>query len=493
MNSFSETKEKIAEKIANWINGLSNQAVKATQNGAQVGIVPAAGTITLTQCNVYQPRMPDRKSKLTAALANQNELTFSGKVSGDDYGVYVNFNVGGSESNASNGTFVNLTKEQALSDIAQSVANSITGLSIAGVNATPAGAKVTITGVQEIECIISSDVRVGQPNNNFASKCSACCDDRIGRLVRARLDVDVALIELDAGQKYKAEIEEIGLVKGAHPVADNEIPCVVLKRGASTGLTSGTIQYLHVDGNLPVKLTEESGNINDVFHRHYREVMKILPGGPEPFGFQGDSGSAVVDANDAVVGILFAGGDRFMYATPIQQIETAFDISIETASSRNVVKTVPALSNAHAAAAAGPMPAPAAPAVHALEALRTAEKEIVSTPTGHRYVQLVQEHFLEVQTLLNKNARLATAWQRNGGPQIIQNVLRITQQHDERLPTEIQGKPLSECVAEIQNALTRYSTPKLTTDLEKYAGPLTDLAGLTYPQVVEAFRNMQLE
>ena len=63
---------------------------------------------------------------------------------------------------------------------------------IPGVTATPSGSLVTITGAQEIECDVTTDVRVGQPTDRFCSICSACCDRRIGTVAAARLDLDAA-------------------------------------------------------------------------------------------------------------------------------------------------------------------------------------------------------------------------------------------------------------------------------------------------------------
>jgi hypothetical protein len=484
----TETLDQIATKVSDWINGLANPGVSSTHSGAQVAIIWGASSIVLARCNVYEPQKPDPGSGLHASISNTNVITLTGQVSGKNYGIYINGNVGG--ANHSFGTFVNIADEQSLGDIAGSLASAITGLAIAGVTASPADATVTITGVQELECIIASDIRVGQPNNSFASKCSSCCDHRIGRVIGAHLDVDAALIHLDAGQKYLAEIVELGLVRGTHPIADGELPYTVKKRGLSTGVTDGMVQYLHVDGLLPEKITLTSGNINDVFHRFYSEAMSIEPSGPDPFGFSGDSGSPIVNSSGEIVGVLFgSGGSRTILATPIQQIETSFDISVATATSLNDVRVV---SEAEGASRTDGSHALASPSSPLGKRLHEAEVEMTATRAGEQYAQLFRTHFPEVARLVNDNRRVAAAWHRNGGPQLLQNVLQAVQSRDHALPANIQGKPFSECLCGLQNAFARYGSPQLAADLEQYASPLAELAGQTYPQALDTLRNLEI-
>jgi hypothetical protein len=485
----TETLDQIATKVSDWINGLANPGVSSTHAGAQVTITWGASSIVLARCNVYEPQKPDPASELHASIANSNAITLAGQASGENYGIYINGNVGGTSHTF--GTFVNVTKGQALSDIAGSLVGAVTGLSIAGVTASATDATITITGVQELECIIASDIRVGQPNNSFASKCSSCCDHRIGRVIGARLDVDAALIHLDAGQKYLAEIAELGVVRGSHAITDGELPYTVQKRGQSTGVTDGVVQYLHVDGILPEKITLTSGNINDVFHRFYSEAMSIEPSGPDPFGFSGDSGSPIVNSSGEIVGVLFgSGSSRSIFATPIQQIETAFDISVATATSTNDVRVVSDAEGGSASAEATNSLVSAASPLG--KRLHDAEVDITATRAGDRYAQLFRRHFPEVAKLVNDNRRVATAWHRNGGPQLLQNILQAVQTHNHALPARIDGKPLSECLNGLQSAFIRYGSPQLAADLEQYAPPLTQLAGLTYLQALDTLRNLEI-
>ena len=101
---------------------------------------------------------------------------------------------------------------------------------------------------------------------------------------------DCAVAVIADGQQAVAEIADIGAVTGTSTVQLWE---QVFKRGATTGLTSGLIVAVIPDEFLAVK-----GMIIDTF----------------PFGglfcWHGDSGSAVVNTSNEVVGLLFAMHDN---------------------------------------------------------------------------------------------------------------------------------------------------------------------------------------
>lgn len=127
------------------------------------------------------------------------------------------------------------------------------------------------------------------------------------------------------------------------------------------------------------------------------------------------------------------------------------------------------------------------------ERLIRVQQEIQALPAGGRYIEILQRHFPEVQTLINNNRRVATTWHRNGGPEILRGILRMTQSSEEALPAEVNGKPLPDCLAGIEQAFRRYGSPQLAADIDEYAPPLAQFAGLTYPQALDALREMRVE
>jgi hypothetical protein len=236
-----------------------------------------------------------------------------------------------------------------------------------------------------------------------------------------------------------------------------------------------------------------------LFRRHYSGAFTIQGNG---FSDVGDSGSAIVThpANAAdpesnkIAGILFAGTGNETWATPIGPILAAFgnlNLSLVTATSSGVDQNVPAVPiqaavfEEHSRAKASQMSS------IALQ-LNRFERDITQTRAGRQYHELIQRHFPEALALVNENRRVATAWHRNGGPEIVRGVLRMAQSPAESLPTEINGKPLPTCLARIEQAFKRYGSPQLAAAIDEYAPPLAQLAGLTYPQALDTLRNLEI-
>ena len=368
---------------------------------------------------------------------------------------------------------------------------------LSGVTATATGAVVQLGNVQTVECNITSDIQVGQPTNSFGSRCSHCCSDRIGVVYDARLDLDVALIQIDSGRKYRAEIPGIGFIKDTLDITTKVVGYPLQKRGAITGLTKGTLLALDKTGFATSNDEHNQPPGWQLLARYYQGAFSILDG-LSGFSAEGDSGAAVMTNpansgdpdNNKIAGIVFGSGSNFTVATPILSIISAFSkysMSIATATATGVDQVVP------------PYPASAS-AVHSLVAgervaadpiaprLRQAEREISATPGGRRLADLAQRHFDEAQMLVNTNRRVAAVWRRNGGPQIVSGLLRMANSNQASLPPEIQGKPLADCLAGIHKVFAKYGNWELTADLDRHSASITHLAHLSYPEVLAALR-----
>jgi hypothetical protein len=506
-----DTLMDIASKVADAINALADPGISAAKDPAQPKINLTWGSafvvLLVGQIQsgpiVWDAHGADSKSDLSVTIADM-VISVKGRVSGNHYGLFTNVNLGGIQP--THGTFTALTKDQSLTSIASAIAQAITSMNLAGVTATPTGFDVKVTGAQAIECDVWHDVRVGQATDRFCSLCLSPWDRRIGIVVGARLDVDAALIQLDGGMKYKADIEEIGAIKGTYAVTEAEAtpgPYQVQKRGATTGRTSGEIVSIHQDGyTTDADEPDPPGNPDPALrlHRHYTGAISIRtpdsnsPTGMGTFGAGGDSGSAVLNLKQELIGILFMASENGLAAaTPIGQITSALDVTIATTAAAGIVQVVPdAVGSpmaAHAESAFGgaglAMRGAAAPVMARIEEI---EREITATPAGRELADLVLRHFDEVQTLVNTNRRVATVWHRNGGPQLVQGLVRLIQMPDEVLPDQIDGRPLSECLARLQKSLMRYASPTLSLDLTLYTSRFARLAGLSYPQILTTLR-----
>ena len=497
-----DTPTEVAAGLATAIKGLGVEGVSATGAAtAPVHSLPAAvldvSGDTVRSCRIYGPPT-DADAKLKAAVDGLG-FELSGEVPGDDYGIFVDVNPGGLRPTF--GVFTRPPKGQVPAAAASDIVAAINRLPEDLRHAEPPGttparvitasssdARVTMSDGQAVECIVKRDIRVGHPNDHFCSRCSPCCDDRIGRVLATRVDVDAALVQLDEGQKYKlAILGSNGLVPDVYdPVqADVDQALKVSKRGRTTGLTSGTLGHLNVSG-------EAGGRL------YANAVIVNAAAGVDFFCLPGDSGAAVVRADDGrVVGIVFGQEGRQGFMTPIGQILDAFKpLALTLALAPGAatgVDTVPKPAKAAApavpAASAGTTGATAAAQRSFIEErMEQAEREIAATAAGREVTEAVMRHLAETRRLVDSRRRVAAAWRRHGGPRILDAALAMLQRRDRRLPAAVDGRPLAECLAGIERALARYASPALAADLARFTPRMAGFAGLTYEQVLATLR-----
>jgi hypothetical protein len=482
----SDTLTSIANTIAGRINALGNPGVTAkgpaTPSGTEVTISSGTNFIAnfdptdTEKAKVYYPMAEDSDAKLKVVITG-NVIDLSGNINGDNYGIYPNVNAGGQPATA--GYFLQPANNTNAGAVTTQIVGLLTSKSIHAQASGPQ--QITITGAEEVECVVSSDVRVGQPVNLFPPSYLHCFDRRIGRVLDASLDLDIALVQLDPGLQYKAEVvasPSNWVIAGVHEITDDEamLTYLVKKRGRSTGATNGLIQYLHADGDIGTET---------VFHRHYTDAIKM-----NCVNGEGDSGSAILNSANEVVGILFGGTGSIAHATPIRVITDAFNITIESATQANDVRTVPQLA-ATARAASAPA-AFAAPVIHMgidWNQLRVAEQELAATPSGADFLDAVRKHAPETQKLIIRNRKFAAVWQRSGGAQLLQAILRMPQFRHQLLPSAINGKPLIECLRAIQRALFRYASRDLSTDLASQVRFIETATALTYCELLASLQS----
>ncbi|HEV7509950.1 MAG TPA: hypothetical protein VGS07_34075 [Thermoanaerobaculia bacterium] len=473
-----DTLADIAKGLADAITSIGD-GYSASAVGERVTLTEAAGAQFAHGARVFGPHRYRETADLRATIVG-TEITLTGKAS-QNCGLFINWNVGGVLA-PTRGVFTRVRKGSELAEVAGWIAAAITSLKLPGINATATGSKVLVLGVQQIECDVSSDIRYGQPQDCFCSACCACCNDLIGVVTDARLELDVALIELKAGLEYRAEIEEIGIIKGtrSYGLADLLAPQPILlrKRGIKTGLTLGTLLAIdEVGENISIG---EQGTPQEwqLYHRYYSNAMRVKSVNKLPFSDHGDSGSAVVNEANEVIGILFGGGDTQTSVTPVAQIEAAFDLSVVTAEAKGQVNTVPVLQG-HAFAAIETEPV-------FIGRLREVEHELTATPAGREIAEVGRRHAGEVVRLVNHNRRVGTVWRRNGGPELVQTALTMAQSGERQVPRQINGRPLAECLRRMQEILTRYGSVQLAADLRRYGPRIIDLTKFEYPQLLAA-------
>ena len=326
--------------------------------------------------------------------------------------------------------------------------------------------------------------KVGQPTPQDSSR---CCSDIIGQAMLASSTLDCGIFALKPDLKYRVEVTEIGPVTGTHHVEDSDIPItgpdyIVRKRGYRTGLKEGMIVSVNHSGSV----ADDNGN--PVAYTNALAIISTgtVPLGQPPFSNKGDSGSAIVNAQSEVVGLLFGGSALSTLALHIEDVELDLGIQVATTQQANVVVQIPKIAGdpifTFAAMTRSDVAAPV---------FIQAYEDVVRTEAGNKLLHAVRRHEDEVRSLINTNRRIAAAWRSNGGPQILTGIFRAIRVPGQPLPSEVEGRTLIERLTAIQRVLERYASPALSNDLTRYVPRLAALGGLTYDQLLAILRTEQ--
>ena len=183
----------------------------------------------------------------------------------------------------------------------------------------------------DVPTVTTNVSKLGQPDGSDSS--SRCCSDVIGVWAGGgkSADRDEALVKLAPGQKWQARIEDVGLVAGAHPLTLPEVTGVkykVAKRGRTTKLTGGTIAALQATTGVADNLIIVDPNPNP----------GAAAGEIVFFDIEGDSGSALVNSANEVVGLIWARNDAgqgiaFEIGHVLGRLQATDGVIVEVASS----------------------------------------------------------------------------------------------------------------------------------------------------------------
>jgi hypothetical protein len=293
--------------------------------------------------------------------------------------------------------------------------------------------------------------KIGQPS----IACCCCCKCNIvAEVVDSAFDglVDCAIARIQGQPGFTNEIQDIGLIFGSAPLNAGGSTVVfgdkVRKRGCSTGLTSGTVMNANV------------GTAADVATGRPARTNQIeIKGDPGVAWFQsyGDSGAALVDENNVVVGLMWGVVDatKLAYANRITDVVSALNITIINSGT------------------AGTIPLGAAPSAEEIAALDVSEaplREIAAalerSATGRRAVELSRRHRHEINTLLNNNRDVKVAWHRFQGPAFTAHVIKSARERDYRIPAAIEGVTPANLLIRMSVVLQDHGSPALAAAVE---------------------------
>lgn len=161
-----------------------------------------------------------------------------------------------------------------------------------------------------------------QPGRAFDG--GSCPNDVVGELTRASLggQVDCAIARI-TNRNHNCQIKDIGQVDGTATAVLNE---PVRKRGRTTELTHGFVD----DTSLSVSIDYGDGLGTKILTNQIG--ISVDTSQSTKIGDHGDSGSVVVNQNNKVIGLYFAGSDDGAHgvANPISAVLSALNIHLCT-------------------------------------------------------------------------------------------------------------------------------------------------------------------
>ena len=303
-------------------------------------------------------------------------------------------------------------------------------------------------------------------------------DDVVAHITQASItaSVDAGIAKLDVssccrccGLDFRDEI--VGLSVAGVPPSNGIVNmraavagATVYKVGVTTGRTKGRIVDTGVN-NLQGTLEGTTYTLNG--------QIEIASDDPTLlFAQLGDSGSAIIDEDGYIVGLLFAltgaPPDHRGYANHIADVCTEMGITINFASGGGTA-------GARAPAPRATFPVNLSPTGAELYSRTRARVE--SDPSGQWLWALAEQHREEIVTLVTTHRRVSVAWHRAGGPAIFAAALNALRAgDDESLPVPPGGGTLEEAMSRVGTALAMHGSEALRSALAHHRSALLNAA-----------------
>lgn len=344
-----------------------------------------------------------------------------------------------------------------------------------------------------------ANTKAGQPSKYHSL--SGCCSDLFGvyKVGEDGANVDAAIIQLDSGTRWLAEVLEIGVIKGKHAVTVAEAATgtyQVRKRGITSRLTGGVVESIGSVSNSGSTIA------NGVIIR-----ANPIPGnstGTPFFCQKGDSGSVVVNKDNKIISLHFATSDTasdadygFGYGVAIDQVLNWMQsqgyptLKVATATSTNDVRVVPSSATSSTESASQRMIVPwgmadstnePAEIIAAREKLENGLKE---SEKGQLIMMLWMRHQQELFKLINTNRRVATVWHRSGAADLLHCLIAVLYNSRMVVPNRINGRTVTDCIQKLYRILWLYGSQALKADMQEFQLLLPDFAGKGYDEILK--------
>jgi hypothetical protein len=294
--------------------------------------------------------------------------------------------------------------------------------------------------------------------------------DMIAKIAKGVLDphVDAAVARLDVsscchccGIEYRDEIialSEDGMppsnkILGLRAAVSNT---TVYKVGAVSGRTSGTVMDTKGD---PITIS-----FNGVDTTFVEQIYIAGDDGLFTFSNEGDSGSAIIDEDGYIVGLLFASTDDpppvfRASANHIEDVQSALGITI------NLTKHTTPSSGRRLA----PSPRVTYPEIRGgPEIYARARAQLMRDPAGAWLWALAEEHREEVVRLVTTCRPVTVAWRRAGGPAFFAAGLNTIRAGGNELPIQVNGLSLEAALDRVGQSLAAHGSPPLRAAIEEH-------------------------
>lgn len=225
----------------------------------------------------------------------------------------------------------------------------------------------------------------------------------------------------------------------------------VYKSGGVTGVTQGIV--IDPFGSAP-------GGVNNIM---VIQSQGTNCHGDPYFGDEGDSGSAILDENNMLIGILFgrdANDFTVIYACHIDPVLAALDLELVPVT----VSNAPVQNPAYVANPATTM----AMLDERRARVAALQQQLIRTEEGARIRKLVEAHGPEVMELVNHNRRVTMPWHRNKGPLFLNEAATNLTDPTHKIPREIEGVARETLLRKMAEALVSQGSRGLREVVEQH-------------------------
>lgn len=291
-----------------------------------------------------------------------------------------------------------------------------------------------------------------------------------------KVDGGIAAIDVSScchccGIHYSNEINGLSVVEnGSHRPQRNTIVgaeravsgMTVFKVGQKTGRTEGRV----VDDNYPkVPVTFKQLGTSRTF---IGQIIIINTNQAIPFAEGGDSGSVIINLENKIVGLLFAGGSGENFpvkgtkypfialANHISDVFSALNIRIQY-SSEVVMIAGETLTDVPPDILEAPIPEP----------YRVLRERLQRHESTAQILALGQRHSEEVTYLINHSRPVTVAWHRCQGPALLATVMNSVRDGHYRLPVAVKDVTLYEALKRMRVVLSQHGSPALKAVLNQ--------------------------